>query len=170
MPYNPQLYTNAINNLSLNFNNNVDNYNDKTNVDTNVDKNVDTTRNIVFPDGCKGYDSNNTDTTDCKNAINYQEIVINQYKNILKIIKNYLTSDFEILFRNVEQNDTNITEYSNENKQLKEDYLQLKRNVDGASGQYNDIQLRHNQLYYANILILSCIIGGTVFYSGTRKL
>lgn len=167
MPYNPQQYTNAINNLSLNFNNNVDNYNDETNVDTNVD----TTGNIVFPNGCKGYDStSNTDTTVCKDAIDYQQTVINEYKDILKIIKNYLTNDFEILFRNVDQNDITITNFSNENKQLKEDYLQLKRNVDGASGQYNDIQLRHNQLYYANILILSCIIGGTVFYSGTRKL
>ncbi len=162
MPYNPQQYTNAINNLSLNFNNHVAIYDDKTNVNTNG--------NIVFPNDCKDYVSSNFDRTDCENAIDYHSYKINEYKDILKIIKNYLTSDFEILFKNVEQNDNNITDYNDENKQLKEDYLQLKRNVDGASGQYNDIQLRHNQLYYANILILSCIIGGTIFYSGTRKL
>lgn len=162
MPYGPSQYRTAIDDLSLTFNNNVDNYNDETNVTS--------TGNIVFPSGCKGYGGANFDTTNCKNAIDVQEKLINDYKSVLNTLKEGLTDDFDVLFKNVEYNDDNIRDYKNDNITLKQDYLELKRSVNGASGQYNDIQLRHNQLYYANILILSCIIGGAVFYSGTRKL
>tara|TARA_B110000483_G_C18207044_1_gene548395 strand:+ start:6808 stop:7275 length:468 start_codon:yes stop_codon:yes gene_type:complete len=155
MPFEPSRYRTAIDDLSLTFNNYVDNYNDETNV-------VDGT--IIFPGGCRG------SITVCKQAIDIQKKFINQYKSVLKTLKELLTDDFGVLFNNVENNDNNITDYKNDNITLQQDYLELQRSVNGASGQYNDIQLRHNQLYYANILILSCIIGGTVFYSGTRKL
>lgn len=162
MPFDPSRYRTAIDDLSLTFNNNVDNYNDETNV-------VTPTGNIVFPSGCKGYAAG-FDTTNCENAIDAQEKFINDNKSVLNTLKEILTDDFDVLFKNVKYNDDNIRDYKNDNITLKQDYLELKRSVNGASGQYNDIQLRHNQLYYANILILSCIIGGTVFYSGTRKL
>ena len=42
--------------------------------------------------------------------------------------------------------------------------------INGAKGMKGDIQKRYNQSYYGNIVIMLSIIGGFVFYSGTRKL
>jgi hypothetical protein len=168
MPYTPEYYRNEINTLSFDFDNHLNHYNSKTNVDIYGN----TSENIDYPIGCKDYNTNITsfDKTDCKEDINSQASVISKYKTFLKILTDELSYDFGIIFKDVEQNNIDIKVNNDKNVKLKQDYSKLMNNVNAAKGQYNDMQLRHNQLYYANILILSCIIGGTVFYSRTRNL
>jgi len=85
-------------------------------------------------------------------------------------IKESIFKDIEELIEGVNVNDEKISNYNQENKDLNEKYISLRDKINGAKGMQGDIQKRYNQSYYGNIVIMLSIIGGFVFYSGTRKL
>tara|TARA_B100001996_G_scaffold361119_1_gene327622 strand:- start:331 stop:786 length:456 start_codon:yes stop_codon:yes gene_type:complete len=85
-------------------------------------------------------------------------------------IKESIFKDIEELIEGVNVNDEKISNYNDENKELKKNYISLRDKINGAKGMQGDIQKRYNQSYYGNIVIMLSIIGGFVFYSGTRKL
>jgi|TARA_R110001592_G_scaffold4188_3_gene23554 hypothetical protein len=85
-------------------------------------------------------------------------------------IKESIFKDLEELIEGVNVNDEKISNYNEENKDLNEKNISLRDKINGAKGMKGDIQKRYNQSYYGNIVIMLSIIGGFVFYSGTRKL
>tara|TARA_B100000965_G_C19475634_1_gene706119 strand:- start:435 stop:890 length:456 start_codon:yes stop_codon:yes gene_type:complete len=85
-------------------------------------------------------------------------------------IKESIFKDIEELIEGVNVNDEKISNYNDENKELQKNYISLRDKINGAKGMQGDIQKRYNQSYYGNIVIMLSIIGGFVFYSGTRKL
>ena len=85
-------------------------------------------------------------------------------------IKESIFKDIEELIEGVNVNDEKISKYNDENKELQKNYISLRDKINGAKGMQGDIQKRYNQSYYGNIVIMLSIIGGFVFYSGTRKL
>ena len=85
-------------------------------------------------------------------------------------IKESIFKDIEELIEGVNVNDEKISNYNQENKELQKNYISLRDKINGAKGMQGDIQKRYNQSYYGNIVIMLSIIGGFVFYSGTRKL
>lgn len=85
-------------------------------------------------------------------------------------IKESIFKDIEELIEGVNVNDEKISNYNQENKDLHEKYISLRDKINGAKGMQTDIQNRYNESYYGNIVIMLSIIGGFVFYSGTRKL
>ena len=85
-------------------------------------------------------------------------------------IKESIFKDIEELIQGVNVNDQKISNYNQENKELQKNYISLRDKINGAKGMQGDIQKRYNQSYYGNIVIMLSIIGGFVFYSGTRKL
>lgn len=102
---------------------------------------------------------------------------LRDYKNQLRTvgddffhIKESIFKDIEELIEGVNVNDEKISNYNQENKDLHEKYISLRDKINGAKGMQTDIQNRYNESYYGNIVIMLSIIGGFVFYSGTRKL
>ena len=79
-------------------------------------------------------------------------------------------SDIETLTTRIDGNNDEIEYHNKFIKANKDIYISLKDKIQGARGMQNDIQYRYNQAYYTNILIMVSIIGGFIFYSGTRKL
>tara|TARA_Y100000768_G_C23943665_1_gene666436 strand:+ start:966 stop:1319 length:354 start_codon:yes stop_codon:yes gene_type:complete len=78
--------------------------------------------------------------------------------------------DIETLMTRIDGNNDEIERHNKYIKANKDIYISLKDKIQGARGMQNDIQYRYNQAYYTNILIMVSIIGGFIFYSGTRKL
>tara|TARA_B100001769_G_C22096738_1_gene591778 strand:- start:933 stop:1286 length:354 start_codon:yes stop_codon:yes gene_type:complete len=90
--------------------------------------------------------------------------------NQLKTLYEEIFCDIETLMTRIDGNNDEIENHNNYIKANKDIYISLKDKIQGARGMQNDIQYRYNEAYYTNILIMVSIIGGFIFYSGTRKL